>query len=216
MGEFKGFRPELLEFLRQLGANNTREWFQAHRATYEAFYVQPARELVVALGERLHQFGPDVHAEPKVFGSILTINRDVRFARDKVPYKTHLDLWFWQGEGPSRECPGYFLRITPEALMLGAGMHSFPAAALQAYRNALADPQRGMQLEAIAAGLDGFTLGGRTLKRGPDWLRHTGLFAEKSMPLPPELYTPELPDWCMQQFAHVRSLQQWLVETLRA
>jgi hypothetical protein len=46
-------------------------------------------------------------------------------------YKTHLDLWFWQGDGPSRERPGYFMRLTSEQLELGAGMHAFTDAALR-------------------------------------------------------------------------------------
>ena len=64
--------------------------------------MQPARELVLGIGERLRELGDDLHAEPRVHGSILAINRDTRFSKDKAPYKTHLDLWFWHGDGPSR------------------------------------------------------------------------------------------------------------------
>src|SRR5690242_13666408 len=97
-GVFQGFSPELPQFLGALRDNNTREWFQAHRAEYEQLLLEPAREFVIALGELLKaQLGQDIHAEPKVHGSILAINRDVRFSPDKTPYKTHLDLWFWQG-----------------------------------------------------------------------------------------------------------------------
>ena len=122
---FAGFPRELIYFLSELRKNNDREWFQAHRAEYENFLVEPAREFVVALGDCLSSLGSGIHAEPRVRGSIFAINRDVRFSKDKTPYKTHLDLWFWQGDGPSRERPGYFFRLTPETLTLGAGMHGF-------------------------------------------------------------------------------------------
>src|ERR1700681_2431213 len=127
---FDGFRLELLEFLRNLGDNNNREWFLAHRQDYAQYLLEPAREFVLAMGECLPRLGEDIHAEPKVRGSIFAINRDIRFSNDKRPYKTYLDLWFWQGDGPSRERPGYFFRLMPESLVLGAGMHAFSAVAL--------------------------------------------------------------------------------------
>src|SRR5690242_20353650 len=105
---FAGFPPQTVHFLDELHHNNSREWMHAHKAEYEAFFMQPARALVQAIGERLDELGPGLHAEPKVFGSIMTINRDIRFSKDKSPYKTQLDLWFWHGDGPSRERPGYF------------------------------------------------------------------------------------------------------------
>jgi uncharacterized protein (DUF2461 family) len=80
-----------------------------------------------------------------VHGSIFAINRDTRFSADKMPYKTHLDLWFWQGPGPSRERPGYFFRLTPERLILGAGMHAFSDGALERYRRAVLDDELGQQ-----------------------------------------------------------------------
>src|SRR6185503_15233546 len=134
---FSGFAPELIDFLGQLRANNNRDWFQAHREAYERYYVDAAREFVVAIGPRLAELGEGIHAEPKVRGSIFAINRDIRFSPDKTPYKAYLDLWFWQGDGPSRERPGYFMRLDAEHLTLGAGMHMFGDAALAAYRAAL-------------------------------------------------------------------------------
>jgi uncharacterized protein (TIGR02453 family) len=142
---FTGFPPELLVFLSDLRANNSREWFQAHRLLYERLLMEPSREFVRAMGAHLKQLGEDIHADPKVHGSIFAINRDTRFSADKTPYKTHLDLWFWQGPGPSRERPGYFFRLTPERLILGAGMHAFSDGALERYRRAVLDDELGQQ-----------------------------------------------------------------------
>jgi len=225
---FAGFRPELLDFLDRLAANNERTWFQAHRATYEEYFLEPARQLVIALGQLLPRLGPDIHAEPKVHGSILAIARDTRFSVDKTPYKTHLDLWFWQGEaaGLNRERPGYFLRLSAHGLMLGAGLHAFSASGmLDRYQQAVVDDERGLQLKLAADRVGMDRVRGRTYKRVPhglpadhpraDWLRHSGLYAEISQPLPPELYTPALPELCLEQFAHLAPLQQWLVDLLR-
>jgi len=120
MPNFNGFPNETTTFLTQLAASNTKEWFDAHRADYEQYWLAPAREFVVAAGKELVQLSPNIQAEPRVNGSIFRINRDIRFSKDKTPYKTTLDIWFW--EGVRREAvSGYFLRITPHELGIGVG-----------------------------------------------------------------------------------------------
>jgi uncharacterized protein (TIGR02453 family) len=220
---FQGFSRELIDFLRDLGSNNTREWFQAHYDAYQAYFVEPAREFVLAMGECLPQLGADVHAEPKVRGSIFAINRDVRFSKDKTPYKTHLDLWFWQGRGPSRERPAYYVRLTPQRLTLGAGMHAFSDTALARYRSAVLDDTQGQRLEAAALAIQ-TDVQGRRYKKVPaglpaqharaDWLRHSGLFADVEQPLPPQVFSAELTEVCFAHFQRLQPLQQWLVEQL--
>jgi uncharacterized protein (TIGR02453 family) len=227
---FQGFRPELIDFLNGLSVNNNIEWFDGHREQYENYYLEPAREFVVAMAECFSQLGSDIHAEPKVRGSIFAINRDIRFSKDKRPYKTQLDLWFWQGNGPSRERPGYFFRLTPETLMLGAGMHGFSDAQLERYRRAVLDPIQGPRLEQVARAIKDdptdrkLDFGGQTYKRVPggfetdhpraDWLRHSGLFAGSEQPLPTELYSPQLRELCFAHYQRLAPLQQWLVDLL--
>ncbi|HEY3059240.1 MAG TPA: DUF2461 domain-containing protein [Chloroflexota bacterium] len=217
---FQGFAAQLTDFLRELREHNERDWFQAHRDEYERYVLEPARECVLAIGERIGELGEDIHAEPKVRGSILAINRDTRFSPDKTPYKAYLDLWFWQGDGPSRERPGYFIRIEPERTTLGAGMHLFSDQALAAYRSAVEDKGRAAALQAIMDALpDGYEVGGKTLKRVPkgftdnELLKHTGLFASTTTP-PEELFDAASADRVMGHFRNVAPLQQWLVSTL--
>ena len=57
----------------------------------------------------LRSIAPDIHAEPRVNGSIFRINRDIRFSKDKTPYKDHLDLWFWEGNRKGA-VSGFFLQ----------------------------------------------------------------------------------------------------------
>ena len=228
MGEvaFQGFKPELLEFLSGLRANNNRAWFEAHRGDYETHLLEPAREFVSAMGECLKTLGSDIHAEPRVRGSIFAINHDTRFSRDKTPYKTYLDLWFWQGNGLSRERPGYFFRLTPESLTLGAGMHAFSDATLHRYRNAVLDPVQGEKLTAVGEQLNGqgVQVAGQAYKKVPnglpadhpraEWLRYGALFAAIEQPVPKEIFSDQLPRVCERQFQRVAPLQQWLVDQL--
>lgn len=225
---FQGFSPDLLDFFAVLRGNNSRDWFGAHRDQYELFLLEPARAFVVGIAERLPALGEGIHAEPKVHGSILAINRDTRFSADKTPYKTHLDLWFWHGDGPgsNRERPGFFMRLDDQRLMLGAGMHAFSAeGALDRYRRAVLDDERGAALEAAAAAVGIEHLRGRTYSRVPrglpgqhrraDWLRHSGLYAESIFePTPHQLFTSAAVDFCLDQFQRFRPVLQWLVDLL--
>lgn len=224
MSAVEGFPREGVRFLADLREHNDRDWFAANRDTYENALLEPARDLVEAVGPELARAGIDANADPRVGGSIFRINRDTRFSKDKRPYKDHLDLWFWQGTGPSRSRPGYFFRLTPAALFLGAGMHDFERPLLERYRAAVVDDERGAALSRAVAQVQraGYEIGGRTYKRlpagldAPDdrapLLLHSGLYAGIELPHPDELHTPALARYCVSHFRKLRPLQDWLVE----
>ncbi len=221
---FEGFAPEGLAFLAGLAENNDRAWFEEHRGEFERLLLEPARDFVVETGKELARRGIDVHADPRVNGSIFRINRDTRFSKDKRPYKTHLDLWLWQGDGPSRRCAAFFFRLRPDALVLGAGRHHLEPEPLERYRQAVADARTGEALVAAVEQVEaaGFTLGGERYKRVPagfaaegrrgDLLRHEGLFAYADVsPPPPETHAPGFPAYCAERFARLEPLQAWVV-----
>jgi uncharacterized protein (TIGR02453 family) len=218
------FRPEALDFLCRLEASNEREWFHAHRAEYDTLLLEPARNFVEAFGALSERLGEGIDADPRVGRSVMRINRDTRFSRDKRPYKTHLDLWFPQGAGASRERPGFWFRLTPERRILGAGMHHFERPLLEQYREAVADPERGAELvraiDEVRSG--GGEVGGQTYKRVPagyevderrgELLRHSGLFAwVEYAPPPPETHTGQFPAFCAERYATLLPVQRWLL-----
>jgi len=162
------FPPQTQTFLRDLGAHNDRAWFEDHRAEYQAAYVEPAKAFVDAVAPELAQIAPEVRAEPRVLGSIFRINRDTRFSRDKRPYKEHLDLWFWEGERRTAQS-GFYLRVTPELVGIGAGANHLSREALERYRAAVCDAEAGRALAEIVGALraDGWELDEPRLKRVP-------------------------------------------------
>ncbi len=222
------FSDETLRFLSSLATNNNKPWFDAHRSAYEQHLLAPARAFVEAAGEALRELAPDVHAEPRVNGSIFRINRDTRFSKDKRPYKDHLALWFWQGRRRSRECPGYYFSLRPDALILGTGMHRFFPDLLVSYRDAVVDPIRGAALTAAVqtASTSGAELGGRHYKRVPrgydathsnaEMLRHNGIFVGTETPLPDEFGTPQFIDHCLERWRPLAPLQTWLTDLVHA
>ena len=225
---FAGFPQEGFEVLAGLAGDNTREYFDAHRATYESALLEPAKAFVVALGERLRsEVSRGIRAEPRVNGSILRINRDTRFSSDKRPYKEHLDMWFWEGDAPSRERPGYSVRLKTATVVLGAGMHRFEPAALAAYRAAVDDDRRGEALEIAiddATARREVTLGGLGYKRVPrdydrdhpraELLRHAALYVSGEWKLPRVVSGPKFVGWVADRLLEMVPVERWLSATI--
>jgi|SRR5579859_43357 len=219
---FRGFPKGTVTFLAGLSKNNDKEWFEAHRADYDACLVEPAKAFVEALGPALEKVDAKVHAEPKVNGSIMRIHRDVRFARDKSPYKDHLDMWFWSGKKKGWECSGFFFRLTPKTLLLGAGMHGFMPPVLARYRRAVLDDAKGRALASVVAKLrkEGRDVGGETYKKVPAGvpkdhpraalLRHGGLYVGWEGKHPAELFTPKAVDFVVKEYGKLAPLHRWL------
>ena len=153
--QFDGFPPGALSFFKELWANNRRDWFEGHRQDYSEFILQPAQAFTVSLGERLKEISGDIEYDTRTNGrgSIKRIYRDVRFSKDKTPYKTHLGIVFRQGEGGSKtENPAFYFRLDSEGGAVFAGMHEFPRPLLQRYRDAVVDEELGDKLQqAISA-----------------------------------------------------------------
>jgi uncharacterized protein (TIGR02453 family) len=217
------FPPATLAFLRDLRDNNTREWFEAHRADYRAAYVEPAKELVEAVAPLLRELAPGINAEPRVLGSIFRINRDTRFSKDKRPYKDHLDLWFWEGERRAATS-GFFLRVTPTELIVGAGAHGLQRAALERFRAAVADEASGAELARIADALEeaGVEPRGARYKRTPPgyaadgpaarFLLHDALYAHATEPAAVALDAARLIPTCHAHWTRMAPLHRWLSE----
>jgi uncharacterized protein (TIGR02453 family) len=226
MTTFNGFPPETLRFLQKLQANNRKDWFEAHRADYERFWLAPAKAFVVAAGEVLAEIAPTIRAEPRVLGSIFRINCDTRFSRDPCPYKDHLDFWLWEGER-RRAVSGFFARLTPEVMAIGAGCHGVDPERLVLFRRAVVDPSSGAELAAIAARLEaaGYQLGGANLKRpaagvsggGPAgrFLLHKALFVHHDQPIDHCVHSDAIVEGCGQHWRALAPLHRWLTDKVQ-
>jgi uncharacterized protein (TIGR02453 family) len=224
---FAGFSRECLELLRQLEANNSQPWFDVHRQLFRDLLVEPAVDLVMEIGPLLRaRLSHGLRAEPRVGGSILRMRHDARYQRDR-PFRTHLELWFWEGRGPSHQHPGFFVRLGAEELVLGAGITLFPPDLLLRFREHVDQPGPGRELVALLRRLEtaGMRVEGQRLRRVPrpfpadheraSLLRHLGLRVERVEPLPgamPEaLLGPVLPELLVSGFARLEPLRRWLL-----
>ncbi|MCA9792489.1 MAG: DUF2461 domain-containing protein [Candidatus Eremiobacteraeota bacterium] len=165
---FKGFPPETLGFLEGIHAHNEKAWFDENRALYEAGYVAPARAFVEELGPRLKAIAPEVQYEAKVNGSMSRINRDIRFSKDKRPYKTNVGIQFRHAAGKDVHAPGFYLHLSPGEIFCGIGMWRPDKVPLQAIREAIAEAQeRALAVVEDPDFAGAWRLGGEALTRAP-------------------------------------------------
>lgn len=132
---FRGFRPEALDFLVELALNNDRSWFGPRKAEYEALLKVPLEQLCTAVDKAFRERDLPLAGDPA--RSPFRIYRDVRFAKDKSPYKTNVGASFpWIGEGGG--VGGYF-HLEPGGIFVGGGMWHPAPARLAAWRAAVAE-----------------------------------------------------------------------------
>jgi uncharacterized protein (TIGR02453 family) len=223
---FHGFPEEGLQFLEDLKQNNNREWFQAHKELHTEYVLRPAQEFVVALGEGLQSVSDGIAYgnQANGTGSILRIYRDLRFTKDKTPYKTHVGLFFWEGRRKKMENPGYYLHIEPSGGTLYAGMYRFTKTFREAYRDAVVDDKLGRDLERSLAAVKGagaYRIEGDRYKRVPrgydaehervGLLLYKNLYVEAPAIEARVLKRSDLVDVCLEHCRSMAPVHRWMV-----
>ena len=226
---FAGFADRNGRFFRALARNQQRDWFALHRAEYEDGWLTPMKALLAEVRERIQPFfAHEELAAPKVF----RIHRDVRFSKDKSPYKTHIGGYVGidgTGQGPSGTAALYVhlgaSKVYPGQgeVFVAAGQYMMDAGQLARFREAVVDERRGRTLAALLRTLAkaGFAPGSHeTLQRVPrgfdpdhprgDLLKRKGLIV--TFPdLPRELLVSRaLVDWLVAHTKRAAHLVEWL------
>ena len=225
-GEFRGFRPAAMRFLRSLKRNNTREWFQAHREEYEREVRAPLAALVEEMDVRFAELAPEIVGDPK--RSLFRIHRDVRFSSDKSPYKTNAACWFYHGgagRGVGSTTPhggaGFYFHMEPGGSMIGGGIWMPPRPTLgrlreridedhRALRRVLADASVKKRFGALDASamLTRMPRGYRDDHAAADLLRHQSFTVGRTLG-DAELFSPGLADVLARDYARLVPLVRW-------
>jgi uncharacterized protein (TIGR02453 family) len=142
VGDFTGFRPAAFTFLRNLKARNDRTWFEANRTVYESELRAPMKALIEEMDARLAVSVPEMTGTIK--RSMFRIHRDVRFSKDKSPYKTNAACWFYHldsrgnvGQEAVHGGAGFYFQLEPRNCFLGGGVWMPPPPVLKRIRAAL-------------------------------------------------------------------------------
>ena len=207
MSSFTGFPVAALDFYDDLELDNTRSFWEEHKATYRDAVRAPMTALCDSLAA---EFG-----DAKVFRPY----RDVRFAKDKTPYKTHQGAFV-------RVAPrtGWYVEISAAGTRVGGGFYDADSPQLAAIREGMADGVLGPRLERLLAQLEraGFEIRGERLKTSPrgydadhpriDLLRHKTLFAGRSYGFEADAIGPDLVERVRRDWRRLRPLVDWLAD----
>lgn len=228
---FTGFGPGALTFLRSLARNNRREWFEANRGRYETEVKRPLQILVEEIDARLGELAPEMVGNPK--RSIFRIHRDVRFSKDKSPYKTNAAAWFYHrdaghavGTQAVHGGAGFYFQIAPRECIVAGGIWMPPGEALKELRQAIADDPdalRSILRKPAFRRAFGTLSDEAVLKRTPrafdpehpaaDLLRYKSFTVSREIP-ETDILSPRLPDMVARQYATMLPLVRWLNRVL--
>lgn len=227
---FTPFRPAALTFFRQLARNNSKRWFEARRPLFQSEILQPLMALVEEVDVAFARFAPEITGNPK--RSVFRIHRDVRFSRDKSPYKTHAACWFYHldaGRGVGGDADGgagFYFHFAPREIMIAAGIWMPPRPSVQKIREAIVADQEGFEalvdsrtFKRRYRGLD--TEG--MLKRMPrgyaedhpaaKWLRYQSFTVARTLS-EKELFSPRLPQILAKDYERLTPYVRWLNRAL--
>ena len=183
LSAFSGFTPAAQRFFRDLARNNDKAWFESHRSAYERALREPMKALIQAIDGRLARLAPEITGDPR--RSLFRIHRDIRFSKDKSPYKTNAGCWFFHraaGRGVGQEGDGggagFYFHLDATQVFVAGGLWMPARPALNRVRAAIAaDP------EALAA-----------IVEAPGFRRRFGPFhAEARLTRVPRGYPPDHP-----------------------
>jgi uncharacterized protein (TIGR02453 family) len=172
--ETASFDPELFAFLRELEANNDRDWFNANKQRYEAHVLEPALAFIEDFGYRLNEISPHFRADTrKTGGSLFRIYRDTRFSKDKTPYKTNTGMHFRHERAKDAHAPGFYLHLEPGRVFGGGGIWHPDTKTANRIRQAIVDdPDAWRDATRTSPFTDRLDIGGdgNMLKRVPSGL----------------------------------------------
>lgn len=229
MSAFAGFPAESLKFLKGLKRNNAKPWFEEQRPVYERAVKQPLLHLAEELDVQFAKLAPEFVAPPK--RALFRIHRDVRFSKDKSPYKTHAALWVFHrdaGRGVGREAhggAGFYFHLEPGASLVAAGYWMPPRPALNIIREKLAEDhkpfQKILRAPAFVKRFGGLTddEAGVRLTRVPrgfapdhpaaELLRFNSFTASRELS-DADVLSPKVVDIIMKDYAALLPMVRWL------
>ncbi|MGI9156787.1 MAG: DUF2461 domain-containing protein [Marmoricola sp.] len=209
MSDFQGFPTAALDFYDDLEMDNTRAFWEAHRETYDESVRAPMIALTDALAK---EFGT-----AKIFRPY----RDVRFAKDKTPYKTAQGAIIQVAPAT-----GWYVQISAPGVRTSGGFYHAEAADIARIRDGIHDDRTGAELDKMLTSLQrkGFELTGEKLKTSPrgydadhpriDLLRHKTMTLSRSYGFEPVIHTPDLLDRIRKDWRTLRPFLDWLTQRL--
>lgn len=158
------FSSDLFSFLRELKANNNRDWFRANKERYEKSVRDPVLQFITDFAPHLRKINRHFVADPRPHGgSLFRIYRDIRFSSDKSPFKTHVGVSFDHERQGEWNVPVFYLHLDPGECFAAAGLWHPDAKTVNKIRSAILNNPKAWR-KILQSGLE---LEGSSLSRPP-------------------------------------------------
>ena len=220
------FTKDTIKYFTRLKKNNNREWYDSHRDELEFNVMEPARVFVMHMGDHLLEIAPDIQAIPQIDKSIFRLHRDVRFSKNKAPYKTNLGIFLWEGPAKKMECSGFYIGIEPKLFFVGLGMYMFTPEQIKRFREAVYDPANAEELTKIFKNLKkkGYKINEPHFKQVPrgfdkeykyaDLLKYNGLYSYYESNNLDELLNSDQIKFSFKKFKDMLPIHRWLLKNM--
>ncbi len=222
--QFKGFSPEGLEFLKDLAANNNKEWFEKFRSVYQEHLLKPLKQLTTELGPAISSIDPEIDTTPAINRTISKIFRDVRFSNDKSPFRTLQWISFRRPNKIWGNVPEFYFYFTPEEYHTGMGFYSATPANMGKFREHIdLYPERFARIIDLYNTHGQYAVEGEEYKktfpneRGPEyqrWYRKKNLYVTDTRKIDDLFFSSELEQKIEDDFNNHSLLYLFLIESI--
>ncbi len=220
---FTGFRPETILFLRELKANNYREWFTDRKDVYQETLLNPFRALAVMLSPMMYGIDPLFELQPAKMLS--RIYRDIRFSPNKDPYKSSMWLSFQQKGTHWEETPGFFAELECDNFTYGMGLYAPRRKVMDVFREEISYSQESFRKMALQTTNAGFTVEGERYKREipndlptffQPWMQRKSCYLIKRIPVnDARIYSSAIALQLMDDFSQVADLYHFMMDVVK-
>lgn len=219
---FEGFTPETLSFLIDLALNNSRDWFWENHDRYEKSILDPFRSLVFSLGDFMRTIDPHFEITPAVGKTISRINRDLRFSKNKEPYRSNLWITFKVPADDWKDSPCFFFELFPDFYRYGMGFYQPTKKNMDIFKQEISrNPDRFLKLIAPFTDPEIFKVEGQKYKRPPKndfpreiarWHEMKNFYLVRNKDIDDILFCSDLVDKLKVDFFTVKNFYRFLVE----
>jgi uncharacterized protein (TIGR02453 family) len=217
---FSGFSPATFRFFNELKEYNYKPWFDEHKPVYEKEVLQPLKALVNILTPAMYAVDPQINTNPNKVVS--RIYRDIRFSKDKTPYRTAMWLSFQRLLTDWKNFPGYYLEISESGYQYGMGLYLPKKKDMDAFRSAIEyDPKQFRKMTENLIGKHEFIIGGEEYKRPVNnalpeyfqqWIQRKSLYLYKQFPVGEELFSADFGRFLADEYTLLQPLYEYFME----
>lgn len=217
---FNGFTPATIQFFKDLAENNYKPWFDANKEVYEQELVRPFKALVTAMSPVMYAI--DSRFELRPHKVLSRIYRDVRFSKDKSPYKTCLWMSYQRPVSGWENFPGFFMELSAQGYLYGMGLYAAKKQVMNEFREKVeADPTYFRSITEQLTGERGFEVEGELYKRTlvnqlddyfQPWMQRKSVWLMKRRPIGQEVFNEGIRLQIESDFTAMQALYDFLLE----